>query len=66
MRNRKSWLGTKGLTLEGKKPNKNIDPFVVKKNEERPTPKFIVSISVLIKLHKMQGDKEYRTRQHAL
>lgn len=37
MRSRKSWLGTKGLALEGKKPKKNIDPFVVQKDEEPAT-----------------------------
>jgi len=61
MRNRKSWLGTKSLTLEGKKPDKNIDPLVVKKNEEQAAPKCAVRRSVLIKLHKIQGDKEFGT-----
>lgn len=42
-------MGIRGLTLEGKKPNKNIDPSVVKKNEEQATPKFAVSRSVLTK-----------------
>lgn len=37
MRSRKSWLGTKGLALEGKKPKKNIDPFVVQNYEEPAT-----------------------------